>query len=79
MIAAEVRRGAETNAHSIVSTIVDRTEAIHRAVAVAEEGDFILILGKGHEQGQEINGVLYPFDDRTVAREALTDAGWPLA
>jgi UDP-N-acetylmuramoyl-L-alanyl-D-glutamate--2,6-diaminopimelate ligase len=31
----------------------------------------VLVAGKGHEQGQEIGGVVLPFDDREVAREAL--------
>jgi UDP-N-acetylmuramoyl-L-alanyl-D-glutamate--2,6-diaminopimelate ligase len=35
-----------------------------------------VVAGKGHEQGQERAGVVEPFDDRTVAREALADAGY---
>ncbi|HET7743198.1 MAG TPA: UDP-N-acetylmuramoyl-L-alanyl-D-glutamate--2,6-diaminopimelate ligase [Gaiellaceae bacterium] len=49
----------------------DRRSAIHRAIGLAEAGDIVLIAGKGHEQGQEIAGVVHPFDDRAVAREAL--------
>jgi UDP-N-acetylmuramoyl-L-alanyl-D-glutamate--2,6-diaminopimelate ligase len=49
----------------------DRRSAIGRAIALAEPGDVIVIAGKGHEQGQEIDGVVHPFDDRQVAREAL--------
>ena len=50
----------------------DRRRAIARAVADAEPGDVVVIAGKGHEQGQEFeNGRKEPFDDRTVAREAL--------
>lgn len=49
----------------------DRRGAIHRAIALAEAGDVVVIAGKGHEQGQEIGGVVEPFDDRDVAREAL--------
>jgi UDP-N-acetylmuramoyl-L-alanyl-D-glutamate--2,6-diaminopimelate ligase len=49
----------------------DRRTAIQRAVELAAPGDVVLIAGKGHEQGQEISGVVHPFDDRTVAREAL--------
>jgi len=49
----------------------DRRSAIHRAISVAEAGDVVVIAGKGHEQGQEIAGVVEPFDDRDVAREAL--------
>jgi UDP-N-acetylmuramoyl-L-alanyl-D-glutamate--2,6-diaminopimelate ligase len=49
----------------------DRRSAIERAVSLAQEGDVVVIAGKGHEQGQEIAGVVQPFDDREVAREAL--------
>jgi UDP-N-acetylmuramoyl-L-alanyl-D-glutamate--2,6-diaminopimelate ligase len=51
----------------------DRRAAIVRAIGLAEPGDVVVIAGKGHEQGQEIAGVLHPFDDRTVAREALAE------
>jgi UDP-N-acetylmuramoyl-L-alanyl-D-glutamate--2,6-diaminopimelate ligase len=49
----------------------DRRAAIARAVELGREGDVVLIAGKGHEQGQEIAGVIQPFDDRVVARELL--------
>jgi UDP-N-acetylmuramoyl-L-alanyl-D-glutamate--2,6-diaminopimelate ligase len=49
----------------------DRHSAIWRAISIAEEGDVVVIAGKGHEQGQDIAGVVTPFDDREVAREAL--------
>ena len=49
----------------------DRRSAIRRAVALAGGGDVVVIAGKGHEQGQEIAGVVHPFDDRDVAREAI--------
>ena len=50
----------------------DRRRAIATAIADAEPGDVVVIAGKGHEQGQEFeNGRKEPFDDKTVAREAL--------
>ena len=49
----------------------DRRSAIQRAIGVAEPGDVVVIAGKGHEQGQDIGGVVQPFDDREVVREAL--------
>jgi UDP-N-acetylmuramoyl-L-alanyl-D-glutamate--2,6-diaminopimelate ligase len=49
----------------------DRRTAIETAIARAADGDVVLIAGKGHEQGQEIAGVVHPFDDREVARGAL--------
>jgi len=55
----------------------DRREAIARAIDAAEEGDVVLIAGKGHEQGQQFADRTVPFDDRDVAREALRRLGAP--
>jgi UDP-N-acetylmuramoyl-L-alanyl-D-glutamate--2,6-diaminopimelate ligase len=50
----------------------DRRRAIGRAISEAEPGDVVVIAGKGHEQGQEFErGRKEPFDDKTVARDAL--------
>jgi UDP-N-acetylmuramoyl-L-alanyl-D-glutamate--2,6-diaminopimelate ligase len=54
----------------------DRRAAVASAVRAARPGDVVVVAGKGHEQGQERAGVVEPFDDRTVAREALADAGY---
>ena len=54
----------------------DRRSAIFGAVAGASPGDVVVVAGKGHEQGQETAGVVVPFDDRAVAREALRVAGF---
>ncbi|MBY5163220.1 UDP-N-acetylmuramoyl-L-alanyl-D-glutamate--2,6-diaminopimelate ligase [Salsipaludibacter albus] len=56
--------GAPTRAH--VEALADREAAIDRALAVAEPGDVVVVAGKGHETGQEIAGVVRPFDDREV-------------
>ena len=53
----------------------DRREAIARAVEAAEEGDVVVIAGKGHEQGQQFADRTIPFDDREVARDALRRLG----
>jgi UDP-N-acetylmuramoyl-L-alanyl-D-glutamate--2,6-diaminopimelate ligase len=53
--------------------IVDRSTAIKAAVDEAKEGDLVLILGKGHEKGQEIAGVNHPFDDRVELARAIED------
>ncbi len=51
---------------------LDRRAAIGRAIDAARAGDVVVIAGKGHEQGQEVEaGRKEPFDDRQVAREAL--------
>lgn len=55
---------------------LDRHEAIKDAIQAARPGDVVLIAGKGHEQGQEIGGVVHPFDDRLAARDALRSCGW---
>jgi UDP-N-acetylmuramoyl-L-alanyl-D-glutamate--2,6-diaminopimelate ligase len=58
-------------AESIESTL-DRGQAISRAIVEAKTGDVLVIAGKGHEQGQEFeHGRKLPFDDVSVAREAL--------
>ena len=49
----------------------DRAEAIQLAVNLAQPGDVVIILGKGHERGQEIQGVIHPFDDRLVLAQAI--------
>jgi UDP-N-acetylmuramoyl-L-alanyl-D-glutamate--2,6-diaminopimelate ligase len=73
-IIEEVKRGAdaETRQSSAeILTIVDRHDAILRAISVAAKGDVVLIAGKGHEKYQEIAGRTQPFDDVAVAREGL--------
>jgi UDP-N-acetylmuramoyl-L-alanyl-D-glutamate--2,6-diaminopimelate ligase len=50
---------------------VDRKFAIEQALELAIKGDVVLILGKGHETGQEINGVVHPFDDREIVQELI--------
>ena len=53
--------------------IVDRREAIRRAVAEARAGDIVVIAGKGHEDYQIVGTEKRHFDDREVAREALEE------
>ena len=50
---------------------LDRRRAIERALEAAQDGDVVVIAGKGHEQGQEIGSRKLPFDDREVAGETL--------
>jgi UDP-N-acetylmuramoyl-L-alanyl-D-glutamate--2,6-diaminopimelate ligase len=66
-IMAQVAEGARD-----AERIVDRREAIERAVGLAGDGDVVVIAGKGHERHQEFEqGRTVPFDDVAVAREAL--------
>ena len=53
----------------------DRAAAIERAISIADDGDVVLIAGKGHEQGQEFADRTIPFDDREVARDVLRRLG----
>jgi UDP-N-acetylmuramoyl-L-alanyl-D-glutamate--2,6-diaminopimelate ligase len=52
---------------------IDRREAIRRAIRRAEDGDTVVIAGKGHESYQLIGNTTFPFDDRVVARELLDE------
>ena len=52
--------------------IVSRHEAIEKAVKIAEKGDIVMILGKGHEDYQILGNKTIHFDDREVAKAALT-------
>lgn len=51
--------------------IVDRRQAIKKAIEMASPGDVVLIAGKGHETYQLIAGKVFDFDDRIVAKEAI--------
>ncbi len=54
----------------------DRRTAIGRAIGLAGAGDVVVIAGKGHEQGQDVGGIVEPFDDRLVALAALNRLGF---
>jgi UDP-N-acetylmuramoyl-L-alanyl-D-glutamate--2,6-diaminopimelate ligase len=71
LIAEQILSGLERPRDALVEH--DRRRAISLALADAEPGDLVMILGKGHEQGQDSGGVVEPFDDRTVALELLGD------
>ncbi|WP_336067985.1 UDP-N-acetylmuramoyl-L-alanyl-D-glutamate--2,6-diaminopimelate ligase [Nitratireductor rhodophyticola] len=55
--------------------IGDRHEAIRSAVAMLEEGDTLIVAGKGHETGQEIAGKKHHFSDHEEVRAALAERG----
>jgi UDP-N-acetylmuramoyl-L-alanyl-D-glutamate--2,6-diaminopimelate ligase len=56
-----------------VREVGDRAAAIEVAVAAAGPHDTVLVAGKGHESGQEVAGVVHPFDDRDVLRRAIQE------
>jgi UDP-N-acetylmuramoyl-L-alanyl-D-glutamate--2,6-diaminopimelate ligase len=80
-IIEEIRRGIVMPADRIAPkgqqrgtpslAIVDRREAIEKAIKDAKPGDLVLIAGKGHEKYQVIGDKTLPFDDVDVARAAL--------
>ncbi len=70
-ISRGIAAGDQTGRSPDVFAIVDRREAIERAIERAEPGDLLLIAGKGHEKYQQIGDRVLPFDDAEVARTAL--------
>ncbi|MCW0212559.1 MAG: UDP-N-acetylmuramoyl-L-alanyl-D-glutamate--2,6-diaminopimelate ligase [Pseudonocardia sp.] len=74
-IRAAMRAGAEAEkARGDVIEIGDRRAAIAAAVAVARPGDAVVVAGKGHEKGQEIQGAKHPFDDVDELAAAIRSA-----
>jgi len=71
-VRAAVRRGAEAVDGPTVLEIPGRHEAIVDAVGLAQPGDVVALLGKGHERGQETAEGTTPFDDRVELAQALT-------
>ncbi len=72
-ILQEMETGLDSAGKRKTITIQDRKEAIKTAVMFANEGDIVLVAGKGHENYQDINGVKYPFDDKEILKELLTN------
>ena len=56
-----------------VLAITDRKEAIRTACMLAQQGDVVLIAGKGHEYYQDIKGVKYHFDDKEIVKEIFSN------
>ncbi len=55
--------------------IPDRKEAIRYSIEKAQDGDIVVLAGKGHEEYQEIKGVKYPFDERVIISEIIAEMG----
>lgn len=60
---------------SDATEIGDRAEAIQHSVCILEEGDCLVIAGKGHEEGQIVGSKVLPFSDHKVLASALADNG----
>lgn len=69
-IIADIRGSIEKTGGSFIE-IPDRREAIEYSITHAQPGDMIAVIGKGHEDYQEIEGVRYPFLDRAVVEEVV--------
>jgi UDP-N-acetylmuramoyl-L-alanyl-D-glutamate--2,6-diaminopimelate ligase len=70
----EILRDVETGfQHKNYEKVVDRREAIARAIAMAQPRDIVLITGKGHEKYQEFSDHIVPFDDVEIAGRALEE------
>jgi len=74
VIRAAVVAGVPAGARAEVREVGERRAAIATALDLAEPGDIVVVAGKGHETGQEVDGVVHPFDDREVVRALLTGA-----
>lgn len=70
-IIKDMREGVDGIHFKKVLAITNREEAIKTACSLADEGDIILVAGKGHEKYQEINGEKFPFDDMQLLKEML--------
>jgi UDP-N-acetylmuramoyl-L-alanyl-D-glutamate--2,6-diaminopimelate ligase len=71
-IRADVLSGAAAGPAAAIE-VPGRAEAIAHAVALAHRGDTVVVAGKGHETGQEVDGVVHPFDDREVLVAAIAE------
>ena len=67
----EMSLGINFQKEKTLIKITDRREAINEAIKLADRNDIVLILGKGHEKYQEINGKKYPFDDYVELKKFL--------
>jgi UDP-N-acetylmuramoyl-L-alanyl-D-glutamate--2,6-diaminopimelate ligase len=70
-IVAEIVRGMNGGRGAERHVIVDRRDAIAKALELAGPGDAVVIAGKGHETSQAMRDRTVPFDDRQVARDLL--------
>ncbi len=71
LILRDIKKGISPEAGTQVIEIPERAEAIERILSLAEPGDAVFILGKGHEDYQIIGDRKIPFDDRIAVQECL--------
>jgi UDP-N-acetylmuramoyl-L-alanyl-D-glutamate--2,6-diaminopimelate ligase len=68
----EILKGIEKTLMKNILVISDREQAIKTACSLAQQGDIILVAGKGHETYQEIKGIKNDFDDRKIINKYLS-------
>ena len=71
-IIAAIEEGIKLTGKPYV-VIEDRREAIRHALEMGQDGDVIVLAGKGHETYQEICGVKHPFDEKEIVLELLDE------
>jgi UDP-N-acetylmuramoyl-L-alanyl-D-glutamate--2,6-diaminopimelate ligase len=71
----DIEAGVPATHRDRVTALVDRREAIEQIIGSAQDGDIVLIAGKGHEDYQIIGSTKHPFDDRQIARAVLALLG----
>ena len=71
-IIEDIKVGMEKSDGEYVA-IPDRQEAVTYAIAHAKKGDMIILLGKGHEDYQEVNGVQYHYGEREAVANAMKE------
>lgn len=71
-IVKQIEEGIKTT-NGKYECIVDRKEAMKKAIKMANKRDIIVLAGKGHEQYQEINKVRYPFDEREIINQIIEE------
>ncbi|MEZ4874077.1 MAG: UDP-N-acetylmuramoyl-L-alanyl-D-glutamate--2,6-diaminopimelate ligase [Flavobacteriaceae bacterium] len=73
VIIEAMEKGVSPEHYKKTLSIVDRKQAIKTACQMAQEGDIVLIAGKGHETYQEIKGERFDFDDFKIVNQLLTE------
>lgn len=72
IIREAIADGARAQGQAVVEIVPSRRDAIAHAIELASHGDAVAILGKGHENSIEVNGVFEKFNDAEVARELMS-------
>ncbi len=72
-IISQIQEGVQAQYYKNMLIVEDRFQAIKTALVTAQQGEVILIAGKGHENYQEIEGIKYPFDDSEIVKQIINE------